>query len=53
MVVFVPLSKEDNIDDVLPQTETLEEVGLRQDVVQRQQLNDGLDRFLVAYECIG
>lgn len=52
MVVFVPLSKEDNIDDVLPKTNTLEKVGLRQDVVQRQQLNNGLDRWLVAYECI-
>ena len=53
MAVFVPLSKEDNIDDVLPKEDVLIEVGLRQNVVQRQQLNDGLDRFLVAYECIG
>ena len=53
MVVFVPLSKEDNIDDVLPQKNVLIQVGLRQDVLQRQQLNDGLDRWLVAYECIG
>ena len=52
LVLFVPLSKDNDITDMLPQADILEEVGLQHKIAQRQQLNDGLDRWLVAYECI-
>ena len=48
----MPLSKDNDITDMLPQADILEEVGLQHKIAQRQQLNDGLDRWLVAYECI-
>jgi len=52
LVLFVPVSKDNDITDMLPQADILEEVGLQHKIAQRQQLNDGLDRWLVAYECI-
>jgi tRNA G10 N-methylase Trm11 len=52
LVVFVPCTEEERIEDCLPTDAKLERAGLEILDMKEQPLNDKLSRWLVSFKCI-
>ena len=50
--VFVPVTDEQTLEEMLPSSELTSDAGLRFELSRGQLLNEKLSRFLVSYVCI-
>ena len=52
LVAFVPVTDEQNLEEMLPSQDLTEKAGLKFEVSREQPLNDKLSRWLVCYLCV-
>ena len=52
LVAFVPVTDEENLEDMLPNKELTEQSGLVFEVCREQPLNEKLSRWLVSFVCV-
>jgi tRNA G10 N-methylase Trm11 len=52
LVAFVPVTDEQELEEMLPSQDLIEKAGLKFEVSREQPLNDKLSRWLVCYVCI-